>query len=91
MPYSASPFLSDVSTHSRTKAAAFFRVFPGRYPGVSTHSRTKAAAIALHVKGLKAKCFNTQPHEGGCNGRGSLFASKLYVSTHSRTKAAAIP
>ena len=33
---------------------------------VSTHSRTKAAAIKRLRLGKRLKCFNTQPHEGGC-------------------------
>ena len=55
-----------VSTHSHPKAAAkFYEFFEGIYK-VSTHSRTKAAA-PINLKCLPVrKCFNTQPHEGGC-------------------------
>ena len=35
------------------------------------------------------KCFNTQPHEGGCLRCQQFICDLVTVSTHSRTKAAA--
>ena len=56
-------------------------------PTVSTHSRPKAAGsycLRLHGHSL---CFNTQPPEGGWEGR--LLRFQIFkVSTHSRPKAA---
>ena len=78
-----------VSTHSRTKAAAKKSDYMASLIEVSTHSRTKAAAIKRLRLGKRLKCFNTQPHEGGCL---NLFGARhplKSVSTHSRTKAAA--
>ena len=55
----------DVSTHSRPKAAGklFFDVAERLI--VSTHSRPKAAGTKLNKPLSLAKCFNTQPPEGG--------------------------
>ena len=100
-----------VSTHSRTKAAAFFTVHMAPCSSVSTHSRTKAAAtdwsfmpdwseVSTHSRTKAAAryklrlstfifCFNTQPHEGGCQSADVDIAPDGEVSTHSRTKAAA--
>ena len=55
---------------------------------VSTHSRPKAAAAQAYAQHLEIQSFNTQPPEGGCNGR-LAYGLKLVVSTHSRPKAAA--
>ena len=54
---------------------------------VSTHSRPKAAGRAGQAVGRPAKCFNTQPPEGGWPCKPSWF-KRFFVSTHSRPKAA---
>ena len=59
-------------------------------PDVSTHSRTKAAARLRWDIAIKFRCFNTQPHEGGCLLEVLSVADRMVVSTHSRTKAAAL-
>ena len=77
-----------VSTHSRTKAAAFLLFVVPISALVSTHSRTKAAAVLIGAGLLQAFGFNTQPHEGGCS-TDWAWLPDWSVSTHSRTKAAA--
>ena len=57
----------NVSTHSRTKAAALMISCCLLIKCVSTHSRTKAAALHGLVATHTPQSFNTQPHEGGCN------------------------
>ena len=61
-----SAFRSLVSTHSRTKAAAYLRQRWNKRKSVSTHSRTKAAADGIGQSRKVCAGFNTQPHEGGC-------------------------
>ena len=58
---------SEVSTHSRPKAAAqeLYKVYSCS-SFVSTHSRPKAAAAACLCRIAMGDCFNTQPPEGGC-------------------------
>ena len=58
--------VGDVSTHSRTKAAAKLITMKSTTYEVSTHSRTKAAAVAQLSTSQGYSRFNTQPHEGGC-------------------------
>ena len=77
-----------VSTHSRPKAAAPPTKRLHLIQPVSTHSRPKAAAAQAYAQHLEIQSFNTQPPEGGCNGR-LAYGLKLVVSTHSRPKAAA--
>ena len=79
---------SDVSTHSRPKAAAFCTEGVVLQVKVSTHSRPKAAAYAPQLAKRQQFGFNTQPPEGGC--RYICMIWGMYqVSTHSRPKAAA--
>ena len=78
-----------VSTHSRTKAAAAYLRVNQPELFVSTHSRTKAAAPQPPSLVLTSTCFNTQPHEGGCDYDIKHRQWDSEVSTHSRTKAAA--
>ena len=59
-----------VSTHSRSKAAAVCKAGITIRKKVSTHSRSKAAALALFARFWFRLCFNSQPLEGGCRGRG---------------------
>ena len=54
-----------VSTHSRPKAAGDFWFRPTEVPKVSTHSRPKAAGFSTCKPLGQARCFNTQPPEGG--------------------------
>ena len=56
---------------------------------VSTHSRTKAAASRRPVEADELDCFNTQPHEGGCQLIKKPLSKPCRVSTHSRAEAAA--
>ena len=79
-----------VSTHSRTKAAAAYLRVNQPELFVSTHSRTKAAAPQPPSLVLTSTCFNTQPHEGGCDYDIKHRQWDSEVSTHSRTKAAAL-
>ena len=60
--------VGDVSTHSRTKAAASSDLSKRTAFRVSTHSRTKAAAGERWDTLSRVTGFNTQPHEGGCRG-----------------------
>ena len=59
-------FDSQVSTHSRPKAAAEINLKCTSYWIVSTHSRPKAAAPVNLVSTVRDGGFNTQPPEGGC-------------------------
>ena len=56
---------SNVSTHSRPKAAGFSRLDKHIRHQVSTHSRPKAAGFKFKHNSLNLKGFNTQPPEGG--------------------------
>ena len=56
-----------VSTHSRSKAAAGCETTGGVVFPVSTHSRSKAAAHAFAARFIPRTCFNSQPPEGDCN------------------------
>ena len=51
---------------------------------VSTHSRTEAAAIRSGVKYKPLKCFNTQPHGGGCLGKMGILGSRYCFNTQPR-------
>ena len=85
----ASVMASEVSTHSRLKAAANTEHEFHANVVVSTHSRLKAAAFqAMHHR-PKYSGFNTQPPEGGCLHCVCEATGTYYVSTHSRLKAAA--
>ena len=63
-----------VSTHSRPKAAAVIMQNIRQKSEVSTHSRPKAAASYWQIYPLFAKCFNTQPPEGGC-----IYSITIYI------------
>ena len=54
-----------VSTHSRPKAAGFFKQRICKLLYVSTHSRPKAAGFFIWRTKNANHCFNTQPPEGG--------------------------
>ena len=56
---------SQVSTHSRPKAAGSRQKRRTGHSLVSTHSRPKAAGTARRNKQTGRPCFNTQPPEGG--------------------------
>ena len=56
---------SDVSTHSRPKAAGIVTFLIGAAKQVSTHSRPKAAGLALTLYEEPSVGFNSQPPEGG--------------------------
>ena len=79
---------NDVSTHSRTKAAAIADITPRIFTVVSTHSRTKAAAERERqdTKVTKVSTHSRTKAAASKNDRTLYFHS---VSTHSRTKAAA--
>ena len=80
--------LSNVSTHSRPKAAA--TVFP--VPVCPVMFQLTAARRRLHVVAVPRggwRCFNSQPPEGGCAKLGMDTRKAGDVSTHSRPKAAA--
>ena len=57
--------MSNVSTHSRPKAAGTCYSEQGTKIKVSTHSRPKAAGVTVLVMVRVCGCFNTQPPEGG--------------------------
>ena len=76
-----------VSTHSRLKAAGFKTEQTDDMWIVSTHSRLKAAGSASKCVRHPARCFNTQPPEGGWQAKAGKLISAV-VSTHSRLKAA---
>ena len=89
MPYSASPFLFGVSTHSRAEAAALGN--GNSYRGqinVSTHSRAEAAAITSAVI-AKAGKVSTHSRAEAAAEVGACQYSRNLVSTHSRAEAAA--
>ena len=65
LPYSASPFLSEVSTHSHPKAAGRQKTRTEKIKNVSTHSRPKAAGVGSRQNDAPSESFNTQPPEGG--------------------------
>ena len=83
----AASMLSEVSTHSRLKAAGSPQNLMYDGYNVSTHSRLKAAGrlwlLVLHM----VWCFNTQPPEGGWI-PSKAAPNVIIVSTHSRLKAA---
>ncbi len=79
----------DVSTHSRTEAAAAPEWLCVLEDAVSTHSRTEAAARTNQIHGGVDRSFNTQPHGGGCALCAISGHAGRVVSTHSRTEAAA--
>ena len=56
---------SEVSTHSRPKAADLLAEATYDQIVVSTHSRPKAAEHLFMPLPPKTSCFNTQPPEGG--------------------------
>ena len=58
---------TNVSTHSRPKAAASSLANKARSFEVSTHSRPKAAACCFSKLKPATWGFNTQPPEGGCS------------------------
>ena len=58
--------LTQVSTHSRPKAAATMTEAEQKAAIVSTHSRPKAAARSFNSLFITSAGFNTQPPEGGC-------------------------
>ena len=57
--------MSEVSTHSRPKAAGSSYGLECWMDNVSTHSRPKAAGRFCPSPKFCTKCFNTQPPEGG--------------------------
>ena len=65
-----------VSTHSRPKAAAYWRDLLFALKAVSTHSRPKAAAVENNIVSKPDSGFNTQPPEGGC----SLYKKMIKIS-----------
>ena len=89
MPTGLNPFQLEVSTHSRTKAAA--------HADGSNSYRIRSFNTQPHEggcqqrppKNLHINRFNTQPHEGGCLTLTEQQEEFVDVSTHSRTKAAA--
>ena len=79
-----------VSTHSRPKAAgAFGRSAFGGCGGVSTHSRPKAAGLANAMYSSLHKGFNTQPPEGGWDGKIQIESKKdMFQHTAARRRLA---
>ena len=66
-----------VSTHSRPKAAGCDSQREKLTAAVSTHSRPKAAGPALWRMRRCARCFNTQPPEGGWPNSGRWLRNSL--------------
>ena len=67
-----------VSTHSRSKAAAFaVAIAASANAYVSTHSRSKAAAKKWGKQHQRATSFNSQPLEGGCAQRRIFHSAPL--------------
>ena len=79
--------MSNVSTHSRPKAAGSETLDFNPPEEVSTHSRPKAAGRRKSLRHISKRCFNTQPPEGGWSCF-TPFSVMTGVSTHSRPKAA---
>ena len=76
-----------VSTHSRPKAAGSHSSSSySQYEFQHTAARRRLENMTWCIK--KAKCFNTQPPEGGWVHIGGQNNTLLVVSTHSRPKAA---
>ena len=78
---------SNVSTHSRPKAAGDKAGIFLPTDIVSTHSRPKAAGYELPFLYYFSTSFNTQPPEGGWAHHDRYKYAEI-VSTHSRPKAA---
>ena len=87
---SSSTFATDiVSTHSRPKAAGFFKSMGQTFIQVSTHSRPKAAGICAWIPYICFCCFNTQPPEGGWRyAKAVLSALELFQHTAARRRLA---
>ena len=75
-----------VSTHSRPKAAGCDSQREKLTAAVSTHSRPKAAGPALWRMRRCARCFNTQPPEGGWHPVSAARAERAFQHTAARRR-----
>ena len=78
-----------VSTHSRPKAAAAFKISSEYLPVVSTHSRPKAAAPCKTSFKSASEIVSTHSRPKAAANKILEIRQSKKVSTHSRPKAAA--